>query len=103
MTENSIRLKDLLKPEVIEMLNDIKNYISRKNYDPTELLSCKLCEIKIEKPSLPFIIWSENQEYFCPFHLQCAIKPEYVEFSNEIAGNIDYTYNIDKNNKGDRN
>ncbi|TFG22098.1 MAG: hypothetical protein EU529_11475 [Promethearchaeota archaeon] len=101
----SIKLKNLLKPEVVEILNDIKNYISRKDYDPTEILRCKLCEIKIEKPSLPFIIWSKNQEYFCPFHLQCAIKPECVDIFiiNEIGGNIGYTYNIDNSNKGERN
>lgn len=93
MTEKSRKLKDLLKPEVFEILNDIKNYSSRKDYVPSEILRFKLCKIKIEKPSLPFIIWSENQEYFCPFHLQCALRPEYVEFSNEIAGNIDYTFN----------
>lgn len=103
MTKKSIELKDLLKLEVVEILNDIKNYISRKDYDPTEILPCKLCKIKIEKPSHPFIIWSKNQEYYCPFHYQCAVRPEYANNSNEIAGNIDYTYNIDNSSKGDCN
>ena len=107
--KRTITIKDLLKPEVIEILNDPDNYLS--NYDPTSKLRCKYCNKRLEKrmsrfkfwkkekpiPILPLILWHKDQEHYIVFHFRCAFQLGKVDDFNEIAGIFDYTYDANKN------
>ncbi len=87
--KRKIYINDLLKPEIIDILNDLRNY--SKDYDPSKKLSCKLCNRTIED-SLQLILWNSDQKLYISFHSKCAFLKGTADLFNEIAGEFDYTY-----------
>jgi len=84
------KFKSTLKNATIKLLSDIKNY--------TNTLECRLCHEEIQDLTAPnhCHIYTEDREHFITFHFLCALKPDSVENFQEIMGQIDYIYYIDK-------
>lgn len=89
-----ITIKDLLKPEIIEICNDLSNYST--DYDSSKKLICQSCKSEIEDP-LQLILWNEDREHYISFHFKFVVNSECVDLFNEIAGRFDYTYGINNN------
>ncbi|TXT58615.1 MAG: hypothetical protein BAJALOKI2v1_340047 [Promethearchaeota archaeon] len=83
----------IMRPEVIKLLNNHKNYLV--NYEPRKTLKCKLCEKRIdESKEMPLIFWEEDGTSFIPFHGVCVFKSATKEIINTFMEECNYKYLI---------